>query len=792
MSDIRPRHLLALPYLPVILAPFVLMSPVMFTGRALFWGVPVFQFVPWWNFAWETLRSGHFPLWNPLVGMGAPLIANYQSALFYPPNWLYLMLAAFGGTPAIAWGQALLVALHLAWAGLGMMILARRLGLGYLAQTVSGLAFGLSAYLVARAGFLSINSAAAWLPWIMAATFDVATVQNQVRFSTYFRPVCWLAVLIALQLLAGHAQITWYTLLLAGLWTGFLGWHGEGTKSILRSWLLFGLALLIAFALTAVQILPTAEYLFQSQRSGVVDYELAMTYSFWPWRLLGLLVPGMFGNPAWGDFWGYANYWEDAVYIGMLPLLLAIATLFRKDSMQRVKYFLVALLPLSFLLAMGKNTPIYPWLYQHVPTFGLFQAPTRWTIWTVFALALLAGLGAQGWRTPKGRLLYWVRLGTAGAFAVTLGALAGWYLLQNNTDVSRLVTMVRATAAAGTWAFGAGVLALCLPEEEQQPEASLPVHTGFWFWAVAAWVSLDLLVAGWGLNPGIPLDFYRSKPDSPWYRTVTQVKAMLDDGRLFLSSEDDENLRFKKYFRFITFQPASDWSNLRAALLPNINMLDNVPSVNNSDPLLPGRYARWMATLEDNDPMTREYMFHLMGVSVKENVDVGAPLGVRYEPTGIQSRFHWSNCAYNAQNAEDAWKYTLERPRRDGEIVLEGSRYLEKSVCNDANVQMGVVKIYKISENPNRLVLSIATESAGWLWFADVWYPGWHAWLDREPTQVLRANYLFRAVFVPEGQHDVIIAFRPVVFYLGAGISLLTWLGLVVWLKRCNISKRHR
>jgi hypothetical protein len=419
MSDIHPHRLLALPYLPVILTPFVLMSPIIFTGRALFWGVPASQFVPWWNFAWETLRSGHIPLWNPLVGMGAPLIANYQSALFYPPNWLYLMLAAFGGVAAIAWGQALLVALHLSWAGLGMVILASRLRLGHLAQTVSGLAFSLSAYLVARAGFLSLNSAVAWLPWIMAATFDVATEQSQARFSSYSRSVCWLAVLIAMQLLAGHAQITWYTLLLAMLWASYWGWR---CKNILRTCLLFGLAVLIAFALAAVQILPTTEYLLQSQRSGAVDYELAMTYSFWPWRLLGLLVPGLFGSPARGDYWGYANYWEDAIYIGMLPLMLAVAALFRKDSMQPVKYFLVALLPLSFLFAMGKNTPIYPWLYQHVPTFGMFQAPTRWTIWVEFATALLAGIGVQGWRRPKGRLLYWARLGTAGAFAVTLGA----------------------------------------------------------------------------------------------------------------------------------------------------------------------------------------------------------------------------------------------------------------------------------------------------------------------------------------------------------------------------------
>jgi len=75
-----------------------------------------------------------------LIGMGAPLIANYQSALFYPPKWLLIPLAAIGHAPLIAWGQTLLVMLHLIWAGMGMRRLGNRLGLNRLAHAVSGVA----------------------------------------------------------------------------------------------------------------------------------------------------------------------------------------------------------------------------------------------------------------------------------------------------------------------------------------------------------------------------------------------------------------------------------------------------------------------------------------------------------------------------------------------------------------------------------------------------------------------------------------------------------------------------
>src|SRR4030066_8161 len=111
----RILSLLQLPSLPVWLGPFILLAPVYLAGKALFWGTPLLQFVPWWSYAWETLLAGHLPLWNPLVGMGAPLLANYQSALFYPPNWLVLLAGIIGGISWAAWLQTLLVVLHLCW-----------------------------------------------------------------------------------------------------------------------------------------------------------------------------------------------------------------------------------------------------------------------------------------------------------------------------------------------------------------------------------------------------------------------------------------------------------------------------------------------------------------------------------------------------------------------------------------------------------------------------------------------------------------------------------------------------
>jgi len=169
------------------------------SGRAIFWGTPLTQFIPWWTWAWETIAQGVLPVWNEMLGMGAPLIANYQSALFYPPTWLYFLLYSIGGISTMAWFQAVIVVLHLSWASFGMALLIRQLRLGILAQVIGGMAFGMSGYLVSRAGFLSINAAVAWLPWIIlgvtrlieegiASIGDGATVEFGEKDKDLFTP----------------------------------------------------------------------------------------------------------------------------------------------------------------------------------------------------------------------------------------------------------------------------------------------------------------------------------------------------------------------------------------------------------------------------------------------------------------------------------------------------------------------------------------------------------------------------------------------------------------------------
>src|SRR5215207_4437127 len=82
-------------------------------GEVFFWGLPALQFVPWRDYAFDLLRQGQLPLWNPYNGAGAPLLANYQSALLYPLNWISFILP-------LAWSMSVLAVLHLFLAGCGM------------------------------------------------------------------------------------------------------------------------------------------------------------------------------------------------------------------------------------------------------------------------------------------------------------------------------------------------------------------------------------------------------------------------------------------------------------------------------------------------------------------------------------------------------------------------------------------------------------------------------------------------------------------------------------------------
>ncbi len=558
----------------LLIVPLVLMSPLLLTGKVMFWGTVSLQFLPWSVLAARVMQAGQLPLWNPLVGMGAPLLANYQSALLYPPNWLVLLAAGMWGAGWAATVQTWLVAFHLVWAGVGMYFLAQRIGIHPLGRVVCGLSFALSGYLVARSAFISINATVAWTPWLILCVTWLAGGK------TTLIKVVTTGVVAGMLLLAGHAQTAWYAILFAFAWITCMTWldaeeqisrDKDAQISPLRfkarlissKWLALFLAMGLGACLAAAQLIPTAELLLQSQRAKVVDFDFAMTYSFWPWRFLTLLAPGLFGSPVSGDYWGYGNYWEDALYIGVLPFLSAVAMLIsvlagRSHSKQNASprsaenprrrqavlaIFLLMISIVAFILALGKNTPVYPWLYFHIPSFAVFQAPTRISIWAVLSLCLLAGMGIDRLERPTGRLLYWTRLGTAGAGAITLGVGLAWYFLGGISP-----TFINSTAIFGFFAMCAGLFALTAPEAGGSGDFA-SMKGKLWQWALLLVLGLDLLLANWNLNPGIEKGFYSPDDHPPVSLNIAPA-----EGRLYLNPEDEYELKIQTLhaFRFVS------------------------------------------------------------------------------------------------------------------------------------------------------------------------------------------------------------------------------------------------
>ncbi len=818
----------------IILAvvPFILFAPIYLSSKAIFWGTPATQFVPWREFAWEIFKDGDIPLWNPLLGMGAPLLANYQSAIFYIPNWIFFILDEIGGIGALAWVQAPLVAAHLAWAGLGMAYLAGKIGLSIRSQIISGLAFGLSGYLISRAGFQSLNSAVVWLPWIIGVSTVLVGKLNsrwlvEIPYQSISYKSWWgvifrsiksqigliviLIILVGMMFFAGHAQISWYTILLLLIWCSFLivqFWGYKHPKNeevnkrkgdlrnlaykLLSIWVIIIIMLILAVGVSAIQLFPTAEYLIESQRSTQVDYEYGLTYSFWPWRFLTFIGPDFFGNPAQGDYWGYANYWEDAVYIGLLPLVLAIIAIvngFRSNKKSHdgntVSFhdtiipnhktlirFLAVIIVISFVLALGKNTPIFPWLYRYVPTFDMFNGPTRFSVWAVFSMALLAGIGTEYWHCPEGRAKYWVRLGTAGAFAMMLGAGLAWIIMG---DISP--SFIRATATTGAGLMIIGGLTLTAPGhqesgDDQRKDGDHNRNTEKWSWFVLVFVAVDLLIAGSGLNPGIDLSFYRM--EAP---TTSEIREIIGDGRIFIPFDDESVVKFDRFFRFDTFNPGEEWSNLRAVQLPNLTMLDQLSSANNFDPLVPGRFATWLEIYRESEIEIQNRMLNLMSVEAVERVDIDERFGVRFEPRSSEDRFRWVPCGISTPDDQNSIELILSGTidfRK--EVIIEELRKLIDPVCD--GTARGEVNL--ISENANEINLTVTSDTNGFVVISDVWYPGWKAEIDGHRLDVLKANYLFRAVSVPAGKHELRLFYQSGSFYLGAVISLLSILILVI------------
>ncbi|MGH2607172.1 MAG: hypothetical protein ACRDG5_11340, partial [Anaerolineales bacterium] len=470
------------------------------------------------------------------------------------------------------------------------------------------------------------------------------------------------------------------------------------------------------------------------------------------------------GSPATGDFWGYGNYWEDSVYIGVFPFLFALASMQRAlrrspDESAGWLRLNVVLGGLALLFALGKNTPVYPILFRLVPTFDAFQAPARWNLITVFSLTVLAGYGADSWPALKGRALYWTRLGTAGAFAALSVSLSAGLFIEGMEP-----SIPRATASASFWLLLAGVVSLARGRIGGSASRVL----------LGAIVVADLAVAGSGLNPSLP-------------RTILErpgrLSRVAEGGhRVYMPAGLEYEIKFRQVLRFDRFSPPNDWIAARDSGLPNAVFLDGVPSANNFDPLLPARYSAWMEWLEIQPMAAREEILALMDVAWRADIAPGNALGADYVRVASPSRAVILASVVCAEGSADAGALLAAEDfdaRRT--VVLEGC--LSDEVARAGGEGSAVILS---TEDPNAVVVEVNAPSGGWLLVSDTWYPGWEAEVDGAPSHLYRADYLFRAVYLPPQSRQVEFRYRPWTFRVGAGLSLLSWMVLAAGVVLCR------
>jgi hypothetical protein len=745
------------PLLVLAITLLILFASLLLGQQVLFWGLPSLQFYPWRSFAFDELAAGRIPFWNPYNGAGAPLLANYQSALFYPPNWLHFFLND-------AYVMSLLAVLHIFWAGLGMWFFTGELGTSSLGRGVSALSFAMAGYSIARMGSFPTADAFAWMPWVFWAVLTVVEKRRSVHMGL-------LAFITALLLLTGHAQTSFYILLSAGiftLWAVFWFLPGLSNQQRIRALVMAMGGVALGVGITSTQLMFTLELLQQSQRSDGVDYQTLTNLSFSPIRLINLLTPNFFGSPIDGSYLtpGKGVYFEDAVYAGFLPMISVVAAI--TGWLQRRRVLLdprqvfrsvplwVMLSMVGFILATGRYGPVYGWLYEHVPTFDAFREPVRWMIWVVFGLSILAGIGIQNWGRSS-RLFFWTRLAGAGGAGMAVMAMLIRQFGQSDQDFVPVLT--GAMIAVGCWLAGACVLTLAQPDEN----SNLP--SARWQLAVLIFVAADLAWAANGLNPTVPDEYYR------------EVSLTEPHGRLYWFEEYEEQIKFNKYFDLADYRKARrDWPEVRRSLLPNMNMLDRVVLFNNFDPLRPRYYNRYVELIEQQGTQANT-LLRAAGIGqVYGDVHPNGWQAVEGDIPSFRApelpALAWvvADVVW-AGDDDTAESYLLDENWSPDQTVILAD---EAPLIAEEVAPMTTVSFFEVSEDSSdQKRYRVVTDGVGYLVIAQTWYPGWSVKVDGRSQKLYRANLNFMAVELPPGGGEVTFRYLPTVNLLTLVISFI-------------------
>lgn len=735
------------------------------TGSGHFWEDLVYQEFPHRLFARDSILGGSFPLWNPYTFGGMPFFAALHTGVLYPFNLLMSIIPAGVGT--YWYLLQLMVISHVFLAGLCMFAYARHSRLSLTSSLFAGVGYMLCGFFVTQIIHSLMLYIVAWLPLVVLL---LEKGFNRGRLSFFVGG----GLILGFSVLAGHPQITFYEFLFLAAYSLWFWFHLPERKPKLLGYAC--VAFLIAVGISVVQILPAAELSRQSARMNWT-FEQASEGSLSFRQLLTFAMPRLFG--AWTgatsgagsgtpSFWlrdsfnsGYYTYWETCFYPGIAVLVLAIARVlgFRKDRF--VKFCLIWGV-VAIGIALGNHFFLYRLLFRFVPGFDSFRIPARILFTLSFLLPMLAARGLDDLSSSRqdparlGKLLFCAMsvLGMTG-IAVALGFLAALWPIELEKP------SVAAYAARQGWLLLLNVLIVAAPlalflRQKLSAAATKAVFT--------AALLLDLTIFGINQhvvqNGGAPgyfaqnqhiADALSHESRSNLFRASMRQFHLGDQGAL-LGRKTGVMILKKNQGMISKIQLIEGYNplNLYRRLPPargraqfgmlldllNVRFFIN-PQPRGQDDLI----------LANPHPFPRARMFYTARVLENDSL-------VRAHMTGGTFDYH-------------------------NELVLSGEPSVQLPMLPADSVQNEVTVV---RYSPNRIALDVRTSRPGILWLSEIWYPAWRCFVDGRESEVLCADYSFRAVAIPAGQHNVEFMYRSSGLFRAAIISVAFLIGSVLWL----------
>jgi hypothetical protein len=746
-----------------------------------------------WQFPGVSLAGhGEIPLWNPNEAGGKTFAGDLASTLFYWPAvvfWIFPLYVA----------ENLYILMHLWIAGAGAWFLARQIlsppadaGDHFRMVTapalVAGLSFMLGTWLVSRVDVQWDFSTSVWWPWLFGIIIKF-TLQlpaggirvcgelwRQRRLAAAFTLVC------ATQFMANYPQMMLYPYAAYGVFVIGAGVWRRSFKTALTVTLFVGAAGLLAVLLVLPQMGPQMEFIPLSER-GMQDFDARFNMASLQWaHLLTAVFPYLAGGVGYPDaYWGRGVYefWLGAFYPGALALLVApfaLWFLFNKETKHGFTTLMVAVALTvtlaGWLLSMGENTPLYPWVHHHVPLMNRFRFPSKFLVLVTIGGTLLAAPGLRAVAELRGRREKFTTavLAIEGALVLAAGVVAlvawlhpqtvaGWFNGGGNVTISAARLAQLGTGALAAFAFLAaayGLLWILLKKEK---------HAGRWAVLAVAFAFVNLWAISRPMYPTGSVATLQKAPEIVRIAADRQYRALpvyYNAMQYFYGAPEAD-------FQWGREAGAGHWGRWGVNEWAQGHKLMKFRALN--DGLL------WSGT-----PATSERLMDILGIRWaitgqpwQQVLWAGADRRLQLvERPGAVPRVFLAT-KWHAVTGDHAVLEALARAQVEArEPWVEHAALLHRRAAEaavpapPANAAAGEVTI--VRDANNTLVIKTRSAQPSLLMNSDTWYPGWRATVDGVEAPIHRANYMFRGVFVPAGEHTVRFDYWPTRFgwYLAA------------------------